>query len=224
MYIDDELGKTTSIGTTIEQKVDEKLVQFLIINSDVFTWTVHDLVGIDPEDYLSKPPLLTKLRSGEKLYIYQLASEEAGAKPKYPPIEKLALALIVAPRNLHPYFQSHQVTVLTNQPLKHMLASPNASRRMIKWAMELSEHGIKFEPKPAIKEKLLAYFISEVMGNENDIQSQVWEIFVDGSSTSSRSGVGIVIKRSKQTIWNMKPHSSFPSQIMKQNTKQDRRK
>ncbi|KAL0453570.1 UNVERIFIED_CONTAM: hypothetical protein Slati_1335100 [Sesamum latifolium] len=40
-----EPGKTTSIGIGD----GEKLVQFLKINSYVLAWTVHDLVGIDPE-------------------------------------------------------------------------------------------------------------------------------------------------------------------------------
>ncbi|KAL0345736.1 UNVERIFIED_CONTAM: hypothetical protein Sradi_4404900 [Sesamum radiatum] len=33
----------------LEQKVEEKFVRFLETNLDVFAWTVHDLVGIDPE-------------------------------------------------------------------------------------------------------------------------------------------------------------------------------
>ncbi|KAL0331592.1 UNVERIFIED_CONTAM: hypothetical protein Sangu_1704700 [Sesamum angustifolium] len=123
------------------------------------------------KEYLCTPPLLTKPQSGEKLYIYLLTSEEAGAKPKYHPIGKLALALIVATRKMRPYFQSHQVTVLTNQPLKHILASPNASGRMIKWVMQLSDHGIEFEPRPAIKAQVLANSISKVTKIENDMQS-----------------------------------------------------
>ncbi|KAK4385917.1 hypothetical protein Sango_2715700 [Sesamum angolense] len=65
---------------------------------------------------------------------------------------------------------------------------------MTKWAVELSEHGIKFELRSNIKAQALADFISEVTENEDSTRSQYWEIFVDGSSTSSRSGVGIVIK------------------------------
>ncbi|KAL0416694.1 UNVERIFIED_CONTAM: hypothetical protein Slati_3501300 [Sesamum latifolium] len=155
---------------------------------------------------------------GEKLYVYLFVSEDAmrvvlvrsegrehqpiyyvskvqqGAEPRYSPIEKLVLALMVAARKLRPYFQSHQVTVLTNQLLKHILASPNASGRMTKWAVELSEHGIEFEVRPTTKAQALADFISEVTGNEDSKHQQEWTMFVDGSSTSSKSGVGIVIK------------------------------
>ncbi|XP_012839272.1 PREDICTED: uncharacterized protein LOC105959678 [Erythranthe guttata] len=57
-------------------------------------------------------------------------------------MEKLALALINAARKLRPYFQSHQVVVLTNYPLKQILRSPETSRRLAKWAIELSGAGI----------------------------------------------------------------------------------
>ncbi|KAK4397807.1 hypothetical protein Sango_1256200 [Sesamum angolense] len=99
----------------------------------------------------------------------------------------------MAARKLCPYFQSHQVTILANQRLKHILASPNASERKTKWAVELSEHDIEFELRHVIAQ-VLADFISEVTGKENSTHSREWEMFVNGSSTSSRSGVGIVIK------------------------------
>ncbi|KAL0385497.1 UNVERIFIED_CONTAM: Retrovirus-related Pol polyprotein from transposon opus [Sesamum radiatum] len=47
--VEDESGKVTSVGTTMSQKIEEELIQFLKVNSDVFAWTVRDLEGIDPE-------------------------------------------------------------------------------------------------------------------------------------------------------------------------------
>ncbi|KAL0286500.1 UNVERIFIED_CONTAM: hypothetical protein Sangu_2730200 [Sesamum angustifolium] len=176
-----------------------------------------------------------KPQTGEKLYIYMSTSEEAvsavlvraegkehqpiyyankvlqGAESKYPPIEKLTLALIMAARKLCPYFQSHQVTILTNQRLKHIIASPNASERMTKWAVELSEHGIEFELRPAIKAQVLADFILEVTRKENSTHSREWEMFVNGSSTSSRSGVGIVIKSPETNYMEYAITLEFPA-------------
>ncbi|KAL0428204.1 UNVERIFIED_CONTAM: hypothetical protein Slati_2995200 [Sesamum latifolium] len=172
---------------------------------------------------------------GETLYIYLSASKDAvsavlvrsggrehqsvyyvskvlqGAEPRYSPIEKLALALIVAARKLRPYFHSHQVTVLTNQPLKHILASLNASGRMTKWAVELSDQGIEFEARPAIKAQALADFISEVTGNEDSKYQQEWTMFVDGSSTSSKSGVGRVIKSAEADYMEYAITLEFPA-------------
>ncbi|KAL0430499.1 UNVERIFIED_CONTAM: hypothetical protein Sradi_0675900 [Sesamum radiatum] len=68
---------------------------------------------------------------------------------------------------------------------------------MTKWAVELSKHGTKFEPRPTIKAQALVDFISEITGTGEKTNNQEWEMFMDGSSTSSKSGVDIVIKSPK---------------------------
>ncbi|KAK4400518.1 hypothetical protein Sango_1157900 [Sesamum angolense] len=45
--VEGEPRKTTSIGTTMVQEMEERLVQFLRTTSNVFAWTMHDLVGIN---------------------------------------------------------------------------------------------------------------------------------------------------------------------------------
>jgi hypothetical protein len=40
-----------------------------------------------------------------------------GVEERYPPMEKLAFALIIATRKLRPYFQAHNIVVHTNHPL-----------------------------------------------------------------------------------------------------------
>ncbi|KAK4382474.1 hypothetical protein Sango_2868400 [Sesamum angolense] len=97
--------------------------------------------------------------------------------------------------------------------------SPNASGRMTKWAVELSEHGIEFEERPAKKAQALADFILEVTGNEDSTRSLEWEIFVDGSSTSSRSKVGIVIKSPQIDYIEYAITLEFPASNMKKSTK-----
>ena len=93
------------------------------------------------KEYLSKPLLLSKPIEGEPLYLYLAVTEYVilGAlvreedkvqwpvyyiskrlvdvETKYPEIEKLALALVIAARKLRPYFHSHSVQVLTNYSL-----------------------------------------------------------------------------------------------------------
>ncbi|KAL0313145.1 UNVERIFIED_CONTAM: hypothetical protein Sradi_5713800 [Sesamum radiatum] len=99
--------------------------------------------------------MLVRAEGKEHQPIYYVSKVLQRAVLRYLLIEKLALALIVAARKLRPYFQSHQVIVLTNQPLKTILASPNASEKMTKWAVKLSEHSIEFEPRSAIKVQAL---------------------------------------------------------------------
>ena len=57
-------------------------------------------------------------------------------------MEKLAFALVMAVRKLKPYFQAHTIIVLSDQPLKRAMNSPEATRRMALWAIELSEFDI----------------------------------------------------------------------------------
>ena len=61
-------------------------------------------------------------------------------------MEKLAFALVMAVRKLKPYFQAHTIIVLSNQPLKRAMNSPEATGRMALWAIELSEFDIQYRP------------------------------------------------------------------------------
>ncbi|GKV52226.1 hypothetical protein SLEP1_g58817 [Rubroshorea leprosula] len=68
-----------------------------------------------------------------------------GAEQRYPIVEKAALAVIVTARKLRPYFQSHPIIVMTDQPLRQILQKPECSGRLIKWAVELGEFQIAFQ-------------------------------------------------------------------------------
>ncbi|KAL0411147.1 UNVERIFIED_CONTAM: hypothetical protein Slati_3704400 [Sesamum latifolium] len=107
----------------------------------------------------------------------------------------MALALVVTARRLRPCFLSHPVGVKTNTPLKQTLGKPDTSRRLVKWAVELSEYNISYLPRSTIKVQALADFISEMaeMTIKDASQDQKWLLHVDGSSTAQGSGAGIVI-------------------------------
>ena len=77
-------------------------------------------------------------------------------------MEKLALALVIATRKLRPYFHSHPVRVLTNYPLRQVLQKPDALGQLLKWAIQLSQFKIEFQPQPAIKRQALTNFIAEL--------------------------------------------------------------
>ena len=113
--------------------------------------------------YLPSPLLLSSSMPGEELYLYIVVSQAAvsaalvrgeggsqrpvyfisrafrGAEERYPWMEKLVFALITAVQKLKPYFQAHTIVVLTDQPLKRAMSSPEAAGRMALWAIELSE-------------------------------------------------------------------------------------
>ncbi|KAK4383883.1 hypothetical protein Sango_2739600 [Sesamum angolense] len=93
--------------------------------------------------------------------IYYVSKVLTRTETRYPPIEKMTLALVVKARNLRPYFLSHPVAVKTNIPLKHVLGKPKASGQFVKWAIELSEYNISYLPGTTIKAQALAD-ISEI--------------------------------------------------------------
>ncbi|KAK3037797.1 hypothetical protein RJ639_030716 [Escallonia herrerae] len=173
--------------------------------------------------YLSSPPLLSKQFPREDLFLYLsvtevavsavLVREEDGVqkpiyyvskvlqdvKTRYPKIDRIALALIISARRLRPYFQSHSIIILTDQPLRKVLLSPEASGRLVNWSVELGEFDIQYKPCTTIKAQALAYFIVECTLPENPPQlviSEVadpWNLYVDGSSAVGSSGSGIIL-------------------------------
>ena len=110
-------------------------------------------------------------------------------------MEKLAFALITAARKLKPYFQAHAIVVLTDQPLKIAMSSPEAVGRMALWAIELSEFDVQYRPRTTIKGQIVVDIIAEYTQPEDkgaEGQKQ-WSIHTDGSSNQHLGGAGVVI-------------------------------
>ncbi|KAK3019242.1 hypothetical protein RJ639_005277 [Escallonia herrerae] len=189
-----------------------------------FVWTDDCQRSFEElKTHLSSPPLLSKPFPGEDLLIYLsvtevavstvLIREENGVqKPiyyvskvlqdvetRYPKIDKIALALIISARRLRPYFQSHTIIVLTDQPLRKVLMSPEASGRLVNWSVELGEFDLQYKPRTAVKAQALADFIVECTLPEDPPQLMIsevtdpWNLYVDGSSAVGNSGAGIIL-------------------------------
>ena len=80
--------------------------------------------------------LIREERNIQKL-VYYTSQAFQGAKASYPRMEKIAFALLVASRKLHPYFQAHHIVVMTNQPIRKMMNKIDAAGRLIQWTIEL---------------------------------------------------------------------------------------
>ena len=170
--------------------------------------------------YLSSPPLLSLSMLGEELYLYIAVSQAAvsvalvrdeggsqrlvyfisrafrGAEERYPRMEKLAFALITAARKLKPYFQAHTIVVLTDQPLKRAISSPEAAERMALWAIELSKFDVQYRLRTAVKGQIVADFIAKyTQSKDKGVEGQrLWNIHTDGSSNQRSRGAGVVIQ------------------------------
>lgn len=75
-------------------------------------------------------------------------------------MEKLAFSLVITSQKLRPYFQTHTIIVYTDRPLKQVLHKYEASGRLLKWAVELSEFDLKYAPRASIKGLALFDFIT----------------------------------------------------------------
>ena len=62
-------------------------------------------------------------------------------------------------RRLPQYFQQHHITVISSAPLQDIIRNRDATGRVVKWAVEIGVHNIKYEPRKAIKSQELADFL-----------------------------------------------------------------
>ena len=126
----------------------------------------------------------------KQLPIYYVSQAFQGAESSYPRIEQITFALIVASRKLRQYFQVNPILVMTEQPIKKFMNKPEAARRMVQWAIELSQFDIEYLPRSAIKAQALADFITEfTFPDEDNPTNKVerWTIQTDNSSAQKRA-------------------------------------
>ncbi|KAL2253428.1 UNVERIFIED_CONTAM: Retrovirus-related Pol polyprotein from transposon 17.6 [Sesamum indicum] len=211
-------GRIASLNRFISRSADRNLHFFKILRKvKGFDWTEEcEQAFQELKTYLRSPPLLANPREGDILYLYLAISDDAvssvlikekgkiqnpvyyvskmlqGAETRYAEIEKLALAVVVTARKPRPYFQSHRIVVRTNHPLKNILTRPEASGRMIKWAVELGEFDITYQSRTAEKTQILADFMVEISSVPKDLE--IWMLHVDGSSNANNGGAGILIE------------------------------
>lgn len=166
------------LGRFIARYTDKlRLFSLTLKGASATRWTTdYELAFERIKRYFTQPPILSSPRHGEQLYMYLAVSDCAvnivlfccindkeqrpvyyvskamvDAETRYSKIKQTALALRSDAWKLYPHFQAHQVTVLTNQPLRNILHKPDLSGRLVKWAIELSEYGIKYQPRLAMK-------------------------------------------------------------------------
>ncbi|XP_065004118.1 uncharacterized protein LOC135636357 [Musa acuminata AAA Group] len=139
--------------------------------------------------------VLVKENSGDQLPVYYVSHILSGLEGRYPPIEKLALALVLSARKLRPYFQAHPIEVITDRSLRLVLSKFDVAGRLLKWAVELSEHDIQYIPRTAIKAQSVADFIAELTpstSEELEPPRDTWTLHVDGSANVKGAGLVLV--------------------------------
>src|SRR5688572_3674510 len=82
-------------------------------------------------------------------------------------LEKIAYAVVMTSRKLRHYFEAFKVRVTSDRGLGALFRNPEASVRIAKWAAELSDYHINFEPRTAIKSQLLQTLSSTAPGQSH---------------------------------------------------------
>ena len=201
-------GKITTLNRFVSKATDKCLPFFCTLKKS-FEWIAECQRAFEElKAYLSSPPLLSPSQPGEELYLYLAVSPAAvsaalireedrvqkpvyyasqalrGTEERYPPMEKLAFALVTTASKLKPYFQAHTMNVMTDKPLRWAMSNPEATGQLTLWAIELSEFDIKYHPWTAIKGQVVADFIAEFTHDEDNgaEESPHWSIYTNRSS------------------------------------------
>ncbi|GAA0178130.1 hypothetical protein LIER_29796 [Lithospermum erythrorhizon] len=182
----------------------------------------------DLKRYLGSPQLLSRPEEGEELQLYLAVAEGTissvlvqetegvqkliyyvshvlhGSEENYPTIDKFAFVLVIYAHRLKSYFESHPITIVTDQPLKRILTIPALSGQMTSWAVELGEFDITYLPRISIKAQVLTDFVIEcttrqplkIDGPKEPLESAnrpEWVVYVDRARNSKGFRAGIMI-------------------------------
>ncbi|XP_058183967.1 uncharacterized protein LOC131301614 [Rhododendron vialii] len=218
-------GRVAALSRLISRATDKYQTFFKVLKK-AFEWTTTEEIAFTQlKEYLASPPLLGRTQDGENLFMYLAVSPQAvstvlvreeqgtqlpvyytsralrGAELRYPRAEKIAFAMVITARRLRPYFQAHPIKVLTDQPLRRILHSPETSGRLIQWSIELGEFDIEYKPRIAIMAQVLADFLAEYTYPEPEElpreEPKPWVLQVDGSTTKDASGAGLILTSPK---------------------------
>jgi hypothetical protein len=174
-------GRVAALNRFILRAAERSLPFFQVLRSSKnFQWSETQKQAFQElKDYLSnmtklcppepKSPLLLYLpasnsavsvvlvqekeeeRKFKQIPVYFASEALLGSKLFYSKLEKIAYAVVMTARKLRHYFEGHRIRVITNQPLNDLFTNKEASTRIIKWGVELSEYTVDFERRSVIK-------------------------------------------------------------------------
>ena len=110
-------------------------------------------------------------------------------------MQKLLYAIVIMSRKLRPYFQAHNVKVVSSFPLDDILHNRDANGRVVKWSVELGALSIEFLPRSTIKSQALADFIAEwteIQDPPPNKRPEHWIMYFDGALNLDGAGAGIL--------------------------------
>jgi hypothetical protein len=127
--------------------------------------------------------------------VYYISEVLPETKARYPQVQKLLYAVVLARRKLRHYFEVHPVTVVSSFPLGEIIRNPDAVGRIAKWSVELLGETLAYTPRKAIKSQILADFVAEWMDMQlppPQLQVACWTLYFDGSVMKMGAGTGLL--------------------------------
>jgi hypothetical protein len=125
-------------------------------------------------------------------YISEVLSE---TKARYPQVQKLLYAVVLARRKLRHYFEAHPVTVVSSFPLGEIIRNLDAAGRIAKWSVGLMGETLAYALRKAIESQILADFVTEWTDTQlppPQIQAECWTLYFDGSVMKIGAGTGLL--------------------------------
>jgi ribonuclease HI len=215
------LGCLAALNRFISRLNEKGLPLYRLLKKhERFSWTVEA-----QEATLADAPILTPPQDSEPLYLYVAATtqvvsavivvertEEGHALPiqrpvyyisevlsetkaRYPQVQKLLYAVVLAWRKLRHYFKAHPVTVVSSFPLGEIIRNPDATGRIAKWSVELMDETLAYAPRKAIKSQILEDFAAEWTDTQlppPQIQAECWTLYFDGSVMKTGAGASLL--------------------------------
>jgi len=127
--------------------------------------------------------------------VYFVSEVLSETKTRYPQIQKLIYAVILARRNLQHYFLGHPVTVVSSFPMGEIIQNREATGRIAKWSVEIMSETLTYAPRKAIKSQALVDFVAEWTDSQlppTQVQSELWTMYFDGSLMKTGAGAGLL--------------------------------
>ncbi|RDX66334.1 Retrovirus-related Pol polyprotein from transposon 17.6, partial [Mucuna pruriens] len=212
-------GKVTTLSRFISKAAEMATPIFATLKKGgKITWTAEcEEAFLRLKAMMTAPPMLIRPCLGTPLYLYisvsdatissALIQEKEGEQR---PIEKAALALVMASRRLRPYFQNFSIIVQTDLPIWQMLRKPDLAGRMVTWSVQLSEFDISFKRRGHVKAQALADFITELtLEGPLATNKGKWYLSGDGSTNQSGSRAGVILEGPDGILIEQSLHFDF---------------